>query len=82
MSVLTANYILLQDTVLDYVCVVFPYSACEVWEKEGSSLIYEANFLEVWNSSRWRNVKRWRLGNGMFGIGLIRIIVFITRIVR
>lgn len=52
MSVLTANYILLQDTVLDYVCVVFPYSACEVWEKEGSSLIYEANFLEVWNSSQ------------------------------
>jgi len=52
MSVLTANYILLQDTALDYVYIIFLCSACEVWEKEGSSLIYESNFSEVWKSSQ------------------------------
>lgn len=51
MSILTADYVLLQGTVLDYVYVMFQYATCEVWEKEASNLIYESKFLEVWESS-------------------------------
>lgn len=53
MSVLTADYVLLQDGILDYVYMpsVFQNSACEVWEKEASSHIYESNSLEVCESS-------------------------------